>query len=230
MYQLLSLYYDKLFNFNPKLKDFIFAYASKAGSALDLGCGTGRLTETIFKLDMHVTGIDLDLEMVEKAKKNFPHIPFKQKDMIEYLNMPNHHYDLITCFGNTIAHLDLVSLNRLFSLTYLHLNQDKYFVIQLLNYAKILKEKPDSLPDLENDDLLLKRNYVYFKNHILFETILFKDDDVFELGATTLYPYTHMFLIDIAKQCGFQTELYGKPDFSPYQYDDSHVYLVFKKV
>ena len=32
--------------------------------------------------------------------------------MIEYLNMPNHHYDLITCFGNTIAHLD-VSLNHL---------------------------------------------------------------------------------------------------------------------
>jgi hypothetical protein len=42
MYDLLSKYYDRLFKFNPKLKSFLFPYATKNGEALDLGCGTGR--------------------------------------------------------------------------------------------------------------------------------------------------------------------------------------------
>lgn len=229
MYPLLSTYYDNLFEFNPKLKDFLFPYATKSKAALDLGSGTGRLTHVISELGMQSIGIDLDQNMINIAKTNYPNLKFEVKDILDFMGRPNQKFDLITCFGNTIVHLDQDSINQLFNQINLHLNKDKYFIVQLLNYTKLLKEKPESLPDLIYDNLLLKRNYVYYKDHIIFETILFKDDDVYELGSTKLFPYTHMFLTDIGRQYGFEPSFYGKPDFSSYQYNDSHVYIIFKK-
>jgi len=67
MYDLLSKYYDRLFKFNPAFKTFLFPYATKKGEALDLGCGTGRLTHLISTLDMQVKGIDLDPFMIREA-------------------------------------------------------------------------------------------------------------------------------------------------------------------
>lgn len=230
MYHLLSQYYDQLFKFNPKLKDFLFPYVTKSGQALDLGCGTGRLTKVIHDLGMDVKGIDLDPFMIKIAEEKYPDIPFKTEDMIEYVKTPQKKYDLITCFGNTLVHLDAISLNQLFMEVKLLLNKNKYFIVQILNYHKILHEKPESLLDLSNDDLLLKRNYTYYKDHIQFETILFVNDDVYELGETKLYPYTHMFLMDLAQQHGFESKLYGDIDFGAYTYENSHVYLVFKNI
>jgi SAM-dependent methyltransferase len=230
MYDLLSKYYDRLFKFNPKLKSFLFTYATKNGEALDLGCGTGRLTQVIASLDMEVRGIDLDPFMIHEAKKKYPELSFSTEDMIDFVKQPSETYDLITCFGNTIVHLDEKTLNELFIHVHLVLNKHKYFVVQCLNYFNILKEKPDSLPDLSDNDVLLHRRYTYFKDYIMFQTVLFEDDDVFELGETKLYPYVHTYLMDLGRQHGFDVEVYSKPDFSPYAYDDSHVYLVFKKI
>ncbi len=230
MYHLLSKYYDLLFKFNPNLKEFLFPYIVKSGIALDLGCGTGRLTNAIFQLGMQVKGIDLDPFMIQIAKQNYPHLEFKTEDMIDYMKHPSETYDLITCFGNTLVHLDQESLQKLFLQVHLLLNKHKYFIVQLLNYQNILKEKPESLPDLTYEQLLLKRNYAYFKDTIMFQTILFENDDVYELGSTKLYPYTHTYLTDLAQQHGFEVEVYGNFDFSPYQYKNSHVYLVFKKI
>ena len=230
MYHLLSKYYNQLFKFNPKLKDFLFPYATKGGYALDLGCGTGRLTNVIDQLGMHVKGIDLDSHMIEIASQSYPYLEFKSEDMIEYMKNPSQTYDLITCFGNTIVHLDQNLLTQLFTQVSLLLNHHKYFIVQLLNYQKILDQKPESLPDLLHDNLLLKRNYTYFKDYLMFQTILFENDDVYELGETKLYPYTHHKLIDLALQHGFETEVFGDISFSPYQFDQSHVYLVFKKI
>jgi 2-polyprenyl-3-methyl-5-hydroxy-6-metoxy-1,4-benzoquinol methylase len=111
MYDLLSKYYDRLFKFNPKLKSFLFPYATKNGEALDLGCGTGRLTQVIASLDMKVKGIDLDPFMIHEAKKKYPELSFSTEDMIDFVKHPSETYDLITCFGNTIVHLDEKTLN-----------------------------------------------------------------------------------------------------------------------
>ena len=230
MYHLLSKHYDNLFKFNPQIKDFLYPYTTKHGQALDLGCGTGRLTETINQLNMQTTGIDLDRNMIEIAQKKYPHLDFKDADMIDFMKNPSQIYDLITCFGNTIVHLDHIQLEQVFVEAHLLLNKGKYFIIQLLNYQKIMDNKPDGLPDLSYEDLLLKRNYTYFKDHIMFQTILFDKDDVYELGETRLFPYTHHDLSDIGQQHGFEVEIFGNIDFSPYQYQNSHVYLVFKKI
>ena len=230
MYDLLSRYYDRLFKFNPTFKSFFFPYVTKTGQALDLGCGTGRLTHLISTFNMQVKGIDLDPFMVHEASLKYPELSFSTEDMIDYVKKPTETYDLITCFGNTIVHLDEKTLNELFIHVHLVLNKHKFFIVQCLNYLNILKEKPDGLPDLSDQDILLHRKYTYYKDYIMFQTILFDNDDVYELGETKLYPYTHTYLMDLGRQHGFEVEIYGKPNFSPYQYEGSHVYLVFKKI
>lgn len=230
MYDLLSKYYDRLFKFNPNLESFLFPYVTKNGQALDLGCGTGRLTALIDSMHMQVKGIDLDHFMIHVATKKYPHLSFSTEDMIDFVKHPSETYDLITCFGNTIVHLDEKTLNELFMHVHLVLHKHKYFIVQCLNYLNILKEKPDSLPDLSDQHVLLHRNYTYYKDYIMFQTILFENDDVYELGETKLYPYIHTYLMDLGRQHGFDVEVYSKPDFSSYTYNDSHVYLVFKKI
>ncbi|MEG4031135.1 MULTISPECIES: methyltransferase domain-containing protein [unclassified Microcoleus] len=51
--------------------------APKAGEQiLDLGCGTGQLTEKIAQSGALVQGIDSSLSMISTAKVNYPHIKF----------------------------------------------------------------------------------------------------------------------------------------------------------
>lgn len=43
---------------------------------LDLGCGTGQLTQQIARSGAEVRGIDSDATMIEKARQNYPHLQF----------------------------------------------------------------------------------------------------------------------------------------------------------
>ncbi len=55
--------------------------APKAGEQiLDLGCGTGQLTEQIAQSGAFVQGIDSSLSMISTAKVNYPHINFAAAD------------------------------------------------------------------------------------------------------------------------------------------------------
>lgn len=76
-------------NWNSKLYDskhsFVTEYGNdvlqlleaKAGELiLDLGCGTGALTNKITSLGAEVIGIDASQSMIDEAKKNYPAIQF----------------------------------------------------------------------------------------------------------------------------------------------------------
>lgn len=47
---------------------------------LDLGCGTGQLTEKIAESGAELTGIDSADKMIEKAKQNYPQLHFQVAD------------------------------------------------------------------------------------------------------------------------------------------------------
>jgi trans-aconitate methyltransferase len=47
---------------------------------LDLGCGTGQLTAEIARAGADVTGLDYSSDMLEKARANYPGIPFVLAD------------------------------------------------------------------------------------------------------------------------------------------------------
>lgn len=47
---------------------------------LDLGCGTGQLTEKIASAGVQAWGIDAAFSMIEKARQNYPHLRFEVAD------------------------------------------------------------------------------------------------------------------------------------------------------
>ncbi|QFS47091.1 class I SAM-dependent methyltransferase [Nostoc sphaeroides] len=69
-------------------------------SILDLGCGTGQLTEKIAQAGADVWGIDSAPAMIEKARENYPHIRF------DVANAANFQVDkpLDAVFSNAVLH------------------------------------------------------------------------------------------------------------------------------
>lgn len=78
---------------NPILYDTNHAFVSDYGNhliellapkpnekILDLGCGTGDLTNTIYKKKANVVGVDKSENMIKQAKDKYSHINFLAKD------------------------------------------------------------------------------------------------------------------------------------------------------
>src|SRR5690606_37531159 len=130
MYHHLSEFYNDIFPLDPALKGFIKGFIKGGEQAIDLGSGTGRLTKLIHDLNMNVKGIDLDEGMVDTAKKNFPELDFKVADMVEVLK-DNQQYELITCFGNTLVHLNKNQLMSFFTEVKKKLSPKGYLIVQL---------------------------------------------------------------------------------------------------
>src|SRR6516225_2586148 len=67
-----------------KAKGLVDLLAPKAGERiLDLGCGTGALTEEIASRGTEVLGVDRSEEMVSQARKKFPALTFELLDARE---------------------------------------------------------------------------------------------------------------------------------------------------
>jgi SAM-dependent methyltransferase len=226
MYQKLSMYYNQLFKFNSHIKPFIKPYTIPMGQAIDLGCGTGRLTHVISELGMDVVGIDLDELMILEAKKNYPSLKFKVENMLDSLK--DYSYDLITCFGNTLVHLNHKELNLLFEQVAHRLTDRGYFIIQILNYNEILKNKPRELKELSVFDVRLTRHYEYLIDSIRFETELYVGSDVFS-GFTQLFPYQIQDLTQMIESFELKVDIYGDLYKNSVSNQSEYVYVVIKK-
>lgn len=113
-------------NWDPKLYDSKHYFVSKFGedlierlapkkgeNILDLGCGTGDLAYKLNKLGVNVVGIDKSKNMIEQAKKKYPHLKFEVQDAIN-LGYPNE-FDAV--FSNATLHWvkpPKQALNRIF--------------------------------------------------------------------------------------------------------------------
>ncbi|MEO8405057.1 MAG: methyltransferase domain-containing protein [Chitinophagaceae bacterium] len=67
---------------------------------LDLGCGTGELTQKIKEKGSLVYGMDSSAEMIDKAKKNFPLIEFE----VMNAEVMTYHETFDAVFSNAVLH------------------------------------------------------------------------------------------------------------------------------
>lgn len=67
---------------------------------LDLGCGTGDLSNQIHQSGADVVGVDKSSSMIEKARAKYPSLPFDVQDVTELDH--NHRYDAV--FSNATLH------------------------------------------------------------------------------------------------------------------------------
>lgn len=89
--------------------DFVFKYGEsllelipqKPIKILDIGCGTGELTNQLAQLGHEVTGIDQSANMIEQAKHSFPAVKFLTKDILT-VDSFEETYDVV--FSNAAFH------------------------------------------------------------------------------------------------------------------------------
>jgi glycine/sarcosine N-methyltransferase len=120
-----------------------------AKSLLELGCGPGEHAHFIASHGYEVVGIDTSESMIEKAKEKppLPNLRFVLGDISELSGIAEGTFGAALCIGNTLPHLG--SDERLRSMARglrQRLAPGGAFLLQILNYDRILDSNERSLP------------------------------------------------------------------------------------
>lgn len=218
-YRQISNYYDHIFPLNRSQIDFIKTsfLQTEHKSFLDIGCGTGHLAMELSPFFDHITAIDLDEAMVEKAKLR----PSKERNNLEYktLNMlsidrffDKESLNGIACFGNTLVHLpDSETVLSFLQKCSTVLKPMGKLQIQIINYDRIIDKNIDALPTIENDIIMFKRDYLFHPsiNKLDFKTTLIIKDTGEKIENTiALYPIRKKELHNLLQCAGFKNIAY----------------------
>lgn len=175
-YQELSRFYDEIFAVDTEEMAFVRTLLQGAKRILDIGCGTGNKTVHFSANAEEVAAVDLDEEMIAKAKA------LNARDNIRYgvVNMldigrafSGTHFDGIACLGNTLVHLPSTkaiqtTLEEMRAL----LAPGGVCVIQILNYDRIIAKKIQTLPVIETPNVRFMRGYEWHGGEMHFVTAL----------------------------------------------------------
>ena len=129
-------------------------------------------------------------------------------------------FDAIICFGNTLVHLENISeILDFFMQTKTILKEGGKFLLQIINFDRILDQNIDSLPTLENDHIKFVRNYHYLKDrHLIeFKTILtIKSTNQVFLNNIPLFPIRQSEIENVLLEAGFKTiQFFGNFNSDP---------------
>jgi len=209
MYQKIADSYDYIFPYKPAQKELVLHVDSVRKKLCDIGCSTGALVQNLSSDYESITAIDLSPEMIGRAKeRDCKNISFLTDSMLNLSTCisPNE-FDIITCFGNTIVHLDSESdILDLFKQIRSTLNKDGSFLGQIINYDLILDENRDSLPTIENEYIQFKRHYIFNEGYekVTFQTeLLIKLSDEVIVDSVQLLPLRKERLEELLCEAGF---------------------------
>lgn len=206
-YDTLSKYYDTIFPLNLYTLNMLEKYLKGKKTLLDIACGSGTYSIELERLDHKVTAIDLDAEMIEKARK-------KSNGRIEYMTMNmldidkiNGKFDGIFCIGNSLVHLDnMKEIENFFEKVYTLLEDKGIFIFQTINYDRILKNNIEGLPTIkkEAEGITFERKYYREDGKINFKGIItVENGETFE-NVVKLYPLREEEIKNVIEKVGFK--------------------------
>ncbi len=178
-YKNIADYYDDIFPLNMDQVDFIESKfrVLEGKKILDLGCGTGSLNIMLGRRGAAVRGLDLNERMIVQAKKKKPqaiNVQFVQGNMLDLNSfLPGVNFDVICSFGNTLVHLkNKNEIEKVISLVSSKLKSSGTFMVQIINYDRIIAQSIEELPLIENSNVRFQRIYHKKKNKTLEFTSL----------------------------------------------------------
>jgi cyclopropane fatty-acyl-phospholipid synthase-like methyltransferase len=209
-YERIAENYNHIFPFNKSQAEFILDGDSETDgkNILEIGCGTGQLIFGLSEFYKTSTGIDLDSEMIRYAIRKYNHrenLKFDEMDMLDVDNLVDD-YDTVICFGNTMVHLENeIEITDFIKKTFKKIVAGGRFMIQIINYDRILDQNIDFLPTIENEHIKFIRNYkLNNDDKIEFHTVLnIKETNKEIENRITLYPISSVALVQILKNEGF---------------------------
>lgn len=121
-------------------------------SVLDLGCGTGEHAFLFASFGMRVTGVDLSEEQIRAARETAEDLVERPRFLSGDLRgldalLGDDRFGAAVCIGNTIPHLQTpADLDLFLGGLARHIQPGAPFLLQLLNYRRILDAKVRALP------------------------------------------------------------------------------------
>jgi 2-polyprenyl-3-methyl-5-hydroxy-6-metoxy-1,4-benzoquinol methylase len=221
-----SFYYDQIFPVQPQTISCLKELFIPNSRVLDIGCGAGGYAIALSKLGYRLDAIDFDEKMIELAKKKHSSVHFETKDMLEMEAFE--WYQGIYCIGNTLVHLSSLAQIRLaLANVFDALQSGGQFVLQIINYDRVLDSFVDHLPTIKANDFELIRNYEYTQGKILFNTILKTPEGIFE-NAVPLVPIRQYELFQMMTEIGFK-EVRSYGTFASGPFDIEHSMMLVMK-
>jgi len=167
-------------------------------SALDLGCGTGVLCETLHARGIDTLGVDLSREMIDIARQRSPRLRYAVADIVSL--RPDRRFDLATCTGDAINHIaDLADVGRVFANVHAALNPGGYFVFDLLDPSEAITGEPFEAACGE-------RGHVRFFTEQAGDGRIALHIDMFEDGALKFAEVIREKVHDVDAICGLLRE------------------------
>ena len=171
VYDLIAEHYSELFPLEAEKLDFIRHLCPLPGRLCDAGCATGDLAVGLYKEGYSVYGLDLNAKMIGIAKEKASGIrtsgelAFHQADIADILQFGI--CNGVLCFGNTLPHLpDQTALRHFFSAVYQSLQAHGVFIVEVLNYDRILAEKKWTLKIKKRTPSFLSGVMIFYRTGI----------------------------------------------------------------
>lgn len=150
---------------------------------LDLGCGTGNLTEQILSEFDNTWAVDLSYEMLTEAENKMRNkgkkVKFICQDITE-LNL-NRKFDLITCcLDSTNYILDEIEVKKYFQCVFNHLKDNGIFIFDINSYYKLTKILGNNIYNYDDENV----TYIW-ENHLedeivdMYLTFFVKEGDLY---------------------------------------------------
>lgn len=239
-YDEISFFYDDMINFNNSLEkrkilltNFIEDYHKDAA---DLGCGSGLDAIALSSLGLDVTAFDPSVLMLKKAKENAARNNKKivfinsgiEKIPIKYKQK----FDIVFSLGNTIANISPSQISKAFGNIFMMLKTGGKFVLQILNYSRILKRKEKIVGIQNKDGFTFIRFYDFHHNFLNFNILRFNRANPEErlLSSTKIIPYNSTFIVSILRNQGFKKiKCFGSLSLHKFQKSESKDLLISAK-
>lgn len=226
---------ERLLREKPLLESVLSTAPEK--SVLDLGCGTGEHAHLFASLGYRVLGIDRSDEQLRAARETEPAGPepprFAAGDLTDLdAALGDSLFGAAVCLGNTLPHLQTTSSLGAFLLGLArHLLPGAPFLLQVLNYRKILDARVRALPvnvrpgEAEGEEIVFLRLMTpQADGSLLFNptTLRYRPGaepplEVVSARNVTLHPWTADELEPALAGCGFLiAERWGGMRKEPY--------------
>jgi len=215
---------------------------NKVKSSLDVGCSTGFHVVMLRRMGVDSSGIDSSPKMIEKAKANAiacgVNVEYILGDMTQLSRRFSEGFDLITCLGDTLAHLgNKKDVNCTLKEIQNCLNPNGLLIIQSLNYANIIKNKTRFLPPSSPPDLMSETQYFktldYSRGSFILnltEHAWLKNKWAVSNFSTKITPYTKKEIETLLKLAGLkQIQSYQNFNSEDYDVNETNLILVAKK-